>query len=132
MSSDEVQDVQMVHLLPPWFDITVSINGHLRQYSLPHGMYAHLLDEEDDVDPLNFAAVWIYITANLYQFVLPLTEEFGSIDPDGVKLVALAVNVLAAPSEVAGVIDCDDCEDNYQDALDHAIGEDEDEDEDDD
>lgn len=130
MSSDEIQDVNMVHLLPPWFDVTVSINGHLRKYSLHHSMYSHLLEEEDDVDPLNFAAVWLYITRNLYHFVLPLTEEFGSIDPDRVKLVALSVNVLAAPYDLDGIIDCDDCQDNYQDALDHATGEDEDDDDD--
>lgn len=125
--SDEVKNTKMIHLLPPWFDITLSINGHLEKYSLNSGMYAYMLEEEE-IDPMNFVEVWIYITENLYEFLLPLTDQIGSIDPDRAKLVSLAVNVLAAPSEVEGAIDCNDCEDSYQDALDHATGEDDEDD----
>ena len=124
-------EIEIVHLLPPWFHITVSINGHLETYKLSSSMYSYLMDEKD-IDPLNIAEVWSYLSNNLLEFLMTITDEVGPIDADRAKLVGLTTDLLVAPDGTKGIIDCDDCEDGYQDAVEVATGQDEDEDEDDD
>lgn len=124
-------EIEIVHLLPPWFHITVSINGHLETYRLRSSMYSYLMDEKD-IDPLNIAEVWSYLSNNLLEFLMTITDEVGPIDADRAKLVGLTTDLLVAPDGTKGIIDCDDCEDGYQDAVEIATGQDEDEDDEDD
>ena len=124
-------EAEIIHLLPPWFHVTLSINGHLETYRLSSRMYSYLMDEKD-IDPLNIAEVWTYLSNNLLEFLMSITDEVGPIDPDRAKLIGLTTDLLVAPSATEGIIDCDDCEDGYQDAVEVATGQDEDEDDEDD
>lgn len=105
-----------VRLLPPWYDFSVSVNGHLRQYSLAPDTYARFLQEEE-IDPLNIAEVWLYFSNHLLEYVIQLTEEFGAIDPDGVKLIAVSINAITAPEGVDAVLNCDECTEGYREAI---------------
>lgn len=127
----ESPEVEVVHLLPPWFHVTISVNGHLETYKISSQMYSYLLDEQE-IDPLNTAEVWSYLSNNLFEFLMSITDEVGPIDTDRAKLVGLTTDLLMAPEGVDGVIDCDGCEDSYQEAVELATGQDEYEDDEDD
>lgn len=105
------------HLLFPSFEIGVSVNGHFSDFTLNHSAYAELVQAEDDIDPFNFVEVWTYLDQHIHRYLMDVVQHVGPIDTDGVRLISLSIHILAGPSDVEDVLDCEDCAEIYQEQL---------------
>lgn len=131
MSADEVPQYKLTHLLFPIFEMTVSVNGHLQTFQVLPSAYIDAI-EDDDVDSLNYVALWRYFEDNLTRYLIGVADDLGPVDVDNLRLVALTIKVLTGPDGIEEVLDCDECMDSYETAFRLISGDsDEDEDEDD-
>lgn len=129
MSSDEVPQNRVTHLLFPIFELTVSINGHLQTFQVTPSAYIDAI-EDDEVDSLNYVALWRYFEQNLTRYLLPIADDLGPTDADRIRLIALTIKVLTSPDGIDEVLDCGECMDNYEDAFQRITETEEDDDDD--
>lgn len=128
MSESELPSEEPILVCWPRFDLWASVNGHLTRFELQSGAYQAAL-EDDEVDAFNYLSLWCYFSKHLPEYLLDVTDVLGPIDPDRVKLISMGLRVITGPDGVDESLDCDDCKERYQFALDHNT---EDEDEEDD
>lgn len=119
------------HLLFPMFEIGVSVNGHFTDFTLTSSAYAELVEKEE-VDPFSFVEVWSYLSENIHHYLMDVVEHVGPIDTDTVRLLSLSIHILAGPSDVMDVLECEDCSEIYREQLtEHLSGQQQEDEEDD-